>query len=343
MKICLIGGSIRSKARLETLGEGCNTEIALAEVKKGIEQKGGEIDYIRLNNYFKKNGTRKDGKELFKKIKEADGIVIASPVYFGTATSLVDEFLSICRERKISLYPKVVGFVAVGAKRNGGEETTIVSLSWRVMELGAIVVNDGAPISQFGGVGVAGTLRQMRYDREGLEVCQNLGKRVAETTMIIQKGRKKTQSEIKIWQMSAKPIPKRFNSYKTIELYQMNFHRCWGCETCPDPKKKDMDFKCRNEKDDIHKIHQLLVNSEGIIPIGWNMKFIERTRYLRRDNFQLTYSVVYIPSWEYIPIFIKENSILCRKHFKDYVSLIKSGRAKLSLTKQIYEPRGYTI
>ena len=207
------------------------------------------------------------------------------------------------------------------------------------MDLGALVVNDGAPVSQFGGVGVAGTWGQMKYDREGLETCKNLGKRAAETALILKSGNLETEPNIRTWVMSGSSPEEN-----ALNLFEMNFHRCWGCEICPSPSKtaKGMDFKCRNEKDDMHKVHPSLVSSEGIVPVGWNMRFLERTRYLRRDNYRLTYSVVLLPQIRYLPIFIKENSMLCRRHFRKYASLVKSGKERVGLTTQKYEPVGYT-
>ncbi len=333
--ILLVGCSIRARADLDTLGGGCNTEIALDAVRNGVMELKPEIKYLRLNRYFLPNGSIQNIDIPIKEIQKADGIVFASPCYFGLPSSLFQELIEEMARRKIDLYPKVVGFVAVGAKRNGGEETQIVWSAWKLMELGAIIVNDGAPISQFGGVGVAGTMGQMKYDREGLEVCKYLGRRVIETVMILNVGNLENKPNIQNWLMSK-------SSFKGIGIWKYNFHRCLGHEVCPDPNCKD-DYKCLDRADDMPKLHQELVGSDGIIPIGWNPKFMERTRYLRRDNYRLTYSVIYIPSWEYIPFFIKENSILCRKHFEEYCKLISSGRKKIKTSIPIYQPIGYKI
>jgi len=330
-----------------TRGIDSNTDLAIQGCVAGIKK--CYTERIQLNKYFLQDGTSQNLDEIIGQIQKADGIIFGSPVYFGMPSSLFQDLVSEIKKRRIDLYPKVIGLVSVGAKRNGGEETTITWMAWWLMELGALVVNDGFPISQFGGVVVAGTKGSASQDEEGLKTCFNLGRRVGETTRIIKKGRPKSRVPIKInvWLLSAdddseEKVFMTRPSYGVVDIMNLNFHRCRGCEICPNPKAKG-DFKCINDQDDIAKIHNELVGSNGVVPVGWNAKFMERTRYLRRDNYRLTYSVVYISEPKYIPFFIKENSILCKLHFEQYVKLIASGRKKLNLTKQIYKPKGYQI
>lgn len=336
-KILLINCSIR--------GVGSNCDLALNQIG---------AKHIQLNEYFLADGTKKNIPKLINKIKEADGLIFATPVYFGQGSSLLMDlvdFLYSCdvkngleyysssfnRLCRVDLFKKVVGFIAVGAKRNGGQETTITFLAWDFINMGAIVVNDGFPISQFGGVVVAGTKGKANNDKEGMEVCVHLGQRVYETAKILKAGNLRGKPKIKEWAMAGWDDNKK---YERIKIFEMNFGRCLGHEICPN-LKCNKDYKCYLNNDDISKIHKLLVESEGIYPVGFHYRFMERLRYLRRDNYRLTYSVVYIPDPRYIPYFIKQNSIICREHFEDYVKLISSGKKKLILTKQIYSPIGY--
>lgn len=307
--VLLIGCSNRS-ARGKVI---CNTDLSLWVVKEGIGKLANVKMFSLINCY-----------PLLSDIKKASGIIFATPVYFGWYSSLLQEFLEWLRKKKIELYPKVVGFIVVGAKRNGGQESTIINASWDVMGLGACVVNDGAPISQFGGVVVAGDKGDIFKDKEGLETCRNLGRRVSETSLILKNGKKNIKTRINIW--------------KTEEL-QNTLLRCLACDKCPNPNRKD-DYGCVLP-DMMSSFHYDLLKSEGIIPKGFGLRFFERTRYLRRDNYRLTYSVACLKNIRHVPLFIKLNCILCRKNLKIYSSLISSGRKRLKLSKQIYQPIGY--
>lgn len=318
MKIVLIASSIHKKG---------NSQLALEYAEKAVKEKGLETDWIILNEYFSVDGTHKDVKDIVEKVKNADGIIWGTPVYFGAWTSLAQEFYEILKEEKVSLFPKPIGFVVVGAKRNGGQETTVTFASWDLMDLGACIVNDGYPVSQFGGICVGGLIGGVLKDKEGLDMCFNIGKRVAETAMILKAGDINASDEIKAisWPQAG------------------NFYRCRACAECPDINKHNRgeDYKCRYADDDIHKLHNDIVGANIIIPNGYDLRFHERTRYLRRDNYRLTYHVVYIPEPRYIPLFMKENSILVRNNADQYAKLIVSGIKKVKIEKQIYEPIGH--
>ncbi len=323
MRVLLVSCSIRSRG----FKGNSNSDIALRAVYEGVKEKVVMSEPLSLNRNMFPDGSVKNEKEIIDQVKLSEAIVFATPVYFGNFTSLLYDFFELLKLHKISLEGKVVGFCAIGAKRNGGQEATIISGAWEAMNLGAIVVNDGAPVSQFGGVMVAGDLGAGEKDVEGLEVCKNLGRRVAETALILKSGSLKQKVKIRIWDSNA-----------LVKKYTL--HRCKGCKTCPQPNNKQ-DYKCVNTKDDMKILHKWLMETDGVIPLGLNMHFYERTRYLRRDNYRMTYHVVQITDIRQIPLFIKENAILCRKHLRKYTKLIKSGREKLTLTDQVYEPIGY--
>jgi len=322
-KILLISSSIHQKG---------NSYLALKEAERGVLTRGGEVEWLHLNEYFMADGTTKGEmpKAVFR-VKQADGIIWGTPVYFGAWNSLSQEFYQMLKGeydyKRFSLYKKVVGFVAVGAKRNGGQETTITFASWDLMGLGACVVNDGYPVSQFGGTCVGGSIGDVRNDKEGLEMCFNLGKRVAETAMIIQNGDlRKTEAKIFKWRPDGR------------------YGRCRGCAECPSRTAiaGNLDYKCKYYDDALQEVHKEIMKAEGIMPFIYDLRFFERTRYLRRDNYRLTYHVAMMPEPKWIPLFIKQNAILCgREYFYQYVDLVATGREKLTLEKQIYEPIGY--
>lgn len=66
--------------------------------------------------------------EIYPKLVEADGVILGSPVYFGTVTAQMKAFMDRCRPlgRAGSLMRyKVGGGLSVGACRSGGQEKTI--------------------------------------------------------------------------------------------------------------------------------------------------------------------------------------------------------------------------
>ena len=325
-----------------------NSERGLMTATFGLKQYPVKLDYIKLADYFLPDGTNKNIGNLIKKIQQADGIIFSTPVYFGACTSLLEELRGIIKEKEIDLFPKVITFISVGAKRNGGQEATIIFSAWDWMELGVIVHNEGYPRSQFGGICVAGSIgHSIEDDSWGVMTCIALGKRIAQTALILKAGDLKEKIRITFWKMEDKSyiLPPEWNisdsEIKYLELHKMNFHRCLGCQVCPSTRDENTDYRCFKKDDDIHKIHNELVGGEAIVPIGYDLRFHERTRYLRRDNYRLTYHIVFMPQPKYIPIFIKENSILCRNHLVEYAKLIKSGRKKVKTEIQIYEPIGH--
>lgn len=70
-----------------------------------------------------------DMQEMFDKLMQADGIIVASPVYVMTATPQLHAFCSRMRPA-MHCFPgvlrnKFVSAIAVGGTRNGGQEMTV--------------------------------------------------------------------------------------------------------------------------------------------------------------------------------------------------------------------------
>lgn len=66
--------------------------------------------------------------EIYPKLIEADGIIIGSPVYYGTVTAQTKAFMDRCRplgRAGMLLNYKVGGAIAVGGCRHGGQEKTL--------------------------------------------------------------------------------------------------------------------------------------------------------------------------------------------------------------------------
>lgn len=84
--------------------------------------------------------------EAFELLKKADGLLLGSPVYFGTVSAQLKAFWDkgrILRKQKALL--NVVGAgVAVGGSRFGGQETTIKALFDMMLIQGMMIVGDGS-------------------------------------------------------------------------------------------------------------------------------------------------------------------------------------------------------
>ena len=145
-------------------GDGNNEkmiEVALAIA----EDRGFEVDRIFLSECAvspctacggctnKKECTIDDDMaELYPLLERADGIIVASPVYFGCMTAqlkaLFDRTLML-RRQGFLLSGKVGGAIAVGGSRNGGQEKTVQAIHDWMHIHGMIVVGDN---SHFGGI-----------------------------------------------------------------------------------------------------------------------------------------------------------------------------------------------
>ena len=97
MRVLMVNGSPHAKG---------NTAIALEEMKKIFASEGIEIDYVHVGNKDIRGciacgSCYKNGKCVFddivnetaEKFKNADGLVVASPVYYASANATLIAFL----------------------------------------------------------------------------------------------------------------------------------------------------------------------------------------------------------------------------------------------------------
>jgi multimeric flavodoxin WrbA len=114
---------------------------------------------------------------------ELVGLVVATPVYFGSMTSQCKAFLDRCvmfRRNGFLLRNKVGGVIAVGGVRNGGQELAIQAVQAAMLVQDMIVVSEGRPTSHYGATLWSGPPGGIEKDAFGLETARNLGKRVVE-------------------------------------------------------------------------------------------------------------------------------------------------------------------
>ncbi len=134
-------------------------------------------------------GQADDFLKLVPKLSDprVGGIIVGSPVYFGSMSSLCKAFLDrwmVFRKNDFALSGKVAGVVAVGGARNGGQELTIQCIQAALMCHEMFVVGDGRPTAHRGAT-LWNNKDDISGDEFGLSTAKNLGRRVAEVALKI--------------------------------------------------------------------------------------------------------------------------------------------------------------
>jgi len=129
--------------------------------------------------------------EAFNLLQKADGVVVGSPVYFGTVSAQLKAFWDMSRflRTEKALVNKVGGVVTSGAARFGGQETTIKAVHDMLLVQGFILVGDGHEDADAGHHGACAAAPAVQ-DTNALNRAKILAKRivqVAEATKGIRK------------------------------------------------------------------------------------------------------------------------------------------------------------
>lgn len=167
---------------------GGNTELLVAEALRAAEEEGAETELLRLAGkeikpcdaclYCRKTGECRiedDFKAIFEKMVEADGLILSSPVYFGSATpqikALIDRagYLSGAKGR---VFENKVGGAMVVARR-AGQNFTFAQLLFFFLHQGMIV-----PGSTYWNMAFGRAKGGVTEDEEGLRTARNFGKKM---------------------------------------------------------------------------------------------------------------------------------------------------------------------
>jgi multimeric flavodoxin WrbA len=141
------------------------------------------ISYCKACDQCKEKGecVIEDGfQKIAKKLEKADGIIIGSPVFFGCVSAQLKAFMDRTRylRRKEALKDKVGGAIAVGASRQGGQESVLHQIHNFFLIHGMVTVGDENTM-HFGGTAWGGEGNEIEKDEEGKETSRNLGRHVA--------------------------------------------------------------------------------------------------------------------------------------------------------------------
>jgi multimeric flavodoxin WrbA len=127
-----------------------------------------------------------DFDTILPKLKDPQlaGLIIASPSYFRSLSSLCKAFIERCmplREDAMLLANKPVGALAVGGNRNGGQELVVQQILTAMLSYGMVPVGGNSPAM------LGGTLWNVKddvaQDDTGLKSAALLGAHVAEVAL----------------------------------------------------------------------------------------------------------------------------------------------------------------
>lgn len=326
-----------------------NSEVALAAGLWSAADGGCEIDHVSLSDHFPATGVSRRLDELKERLRAADGILLSGPVYFGDRGSLAQDLIDLIRNDetlRADLQDKVYAGIAVGAKRNGGQETTLVYQLMDMIRLGLLGVgNDSDTTSQYGGTGMAGDVGTMAKDDYGLSTAMGTGRRIAQVTQLMEMGAVEPRHggpvRILFWVLqdcdrrAAKFVSRLVERASgveatVVEAADQYVARCIACDICPTHIGPDEEYRCiirGGRRDRMATFHEVVHGQDAVIPVVLSpsdrsgldsayQRFIERTRYLRRGDYVLSNTLT-------APLVLEEVGVLENMHIRMSTSMLR--------------------
>jgi len=300
----------------------CNSEVALASALWSALSYDVDIEHVSLSEYFRASGAIRNEDRLKQKLLESDGLLVSGPVYFGDRSSLVQSLLDMIRRDDVlrsRLQGKLYGGIAVGAKRNGGQETTLIYQMLDFVNLGYWAVgNDSDTTAQYGGTGHAGDVGTMHKDSYGLRTSMGTGRRIA--SLLRELGaRREIHGPVKVLFVVLQDrqgeaqgrltdmlcaFPREVQA-TVINVSEKRIAPCIACDICPTHIDVDDVYRCiiTAKHDNLQHLHKELLHHDAIVPVIFSAKdthqisnnyqtFMERTRYLRRGDYVFSNQLV---------------------------------------------------
>ena len=167
--------------------EGC-----LQRVHKLQKKIGFDVIPVPVKDY--NCGIKDDMEVIHKKMLEADGIILAAPVYIATMPGQVKTFIDRSRTfvHDYRLRGKVAAALTVAFFRNAGEDTTLQIMALSLMAIGLTVVSFGAStVSTREGMGMP--IRETRFavkeDWMGMGAVRSVSSQVAQAALQMKAGK----------------------------------------------------------------------------------------------------------------------------------------------------------
>lgn len=183
------GTSLLLESSLDTIAKNnINTEL--------LHIKDYELEFCRGCNTCLKEGRCVIDDDLTKigdKLIEADGIIFASPSYFGLPTAELKNLMDRSRYLKMQdhkLKNKVMGVVASSGLNQGGGQSTIEAINRFGLTHGMIIIGPAShPQSEANMVvGTSETtdgFRRVSDDKKAVKLAKNLAERMVEILKLL--------------------------------------------------------------------------------------------------------------------------------------------------------------
>ena len=264
-----------------------NSEICLVAGLWGALEEGANIEHVSLIDYFPAEGSEVNTQALKAELRKADGIILSTPVYFGDRSSLSQRFIelirsddALCAELKGKLYAGI----SVGAKRNGGQETTLIYQMQDMLNIGFLAVgNDSDTTSQYGGTGHAGDIGTMPKDVYGLNTCVGTGKRITKVASILRHSKDMDLTDLPkfgLWLLQDReglfselvgPLIDKLKGSCTVDsadILSKAVRPCIACDICPTHIDKDDEYRCiiSRRDDGMKNLHEELLHPDILVP-----------------------------------------------------------------------------
>ena len=189
MKVIAINGSPRP---------GGNTQFALTQVKNVLQEEGISCEIIQVGGkhirgcmnckqcVIQKNEqcalAQDDVNDILQQMKQADGIIIAAPVYYsgiaGTMKCLLDRIFTVS-DANDNLFRHKIGAALVAVRRTGGT-MTLNGLNQYLQTAEMII-----PSSKDWNIIYGRQVGDAEHDTEGIQVMQTLGRNMANAMKLI--------------------------------------------------------------------------------------------------------------------------------------------------------------
>jgi len=161
---------------------------AASEIDSGIKTELIDLGGLQIAGWpGPASGESDDFQLILPSLKAPNlgGIIIGSPSYFRSMSSLCKAFLerlAVLRKPKLLLADKAVGVLAVGAHRNGGQELVISQIQ-AAMLCHEVVLVGGKPKAHQGATLWNAYNDDITKDEFGMATAKQLGVRVAEAAL----------------------------------------------------------------------------------------------------------------------------------------------------------------
>jgi len=257
-------------------GKISNSQALLLSAMNGAYKEGADVDLIYPGDT----------------IPEFDSVVLSTPVYFGDRSSNLHSFI-----KSVNFDGKGVGIVSSGAKRNGGQETTNIYALYDCLSKGALITGNGPPTAQYGGTGWAGNKTAIVNDDFGIKTSHGTGVQVAKLAKLVKAELCNEIPKITFVKVTTDTLDeallKSFRNceIQVVDITEKKIKKCIACPICPNGDLTK-DYTCVIQNDDMEEVRGKISDSDCVIFISGTddrnfQIFIERTRFIRRNHFEL--------------------------------------------------------